>query len=166
MTVLEAERDARRLLEASWWLDDDASTPLPVDPMEIARDLGISVQYRMLPPDQSGNIVIPRRGPVVITLNSFDHENRQRFTCAHEIGHYNRRSRQGRHEEFIDYRDTLAGLGRDSEEIYANQFAAALLMPAQLVKRYYRIEDVAKLARRFETSEQAMEVRLRNLGLV
>jgi hypothetical protein len=157
VSVREAEQDARQLLEASWWWEEDAPGALPVDPFEVARDLGLTVQFRALAPDESGHIVIPKpgSGPVVITLNSFDHP----------IGHYIRRRRQGgQGEEFIDYRDTLAGLGRDPEEIYANQFAAALLMPARLVQRY-RHEGAERLARRFGTSEQAMEVRLRNLGL-
>jgi hypothetical protein len=84
VSVLEAERDAKQLLDASWWWED-AAGPLPVDPFEVARDLGLTVQFRPLSLDESGHIVIPRpgSGPVVITLNSFDHPNRQRFTCAH-----------------------------------------------------------------------------------
>lgn len=105
-------------------------------------------------------------GDVVISLNGLDHPNRQRFTCAHEIGHYSSRRKSGEDETFSDRRATLAGLGVSPEEIYANQFAAALLMPAHLVQRF-RGEGLAveKMARRFGTSVQAMELRIRNLGL-
>lgn len=167
MTVREAERDAAQLLEL-WWKTPNRDRPLPVNPMELARSLGIKVQVTALPPDESGNIVIPVEGDVVISLNRWDGSNRQRFTCAHELGHYLRRSRQNPHgETFVDYRDTLAGLGRDVEEIYANQFAAAVLMPAHLVQRGYVEEGASAdtLAERFGTSTQAMNVRLRNLRL-
>ena len=62
----------------------------------------------------------------------------------------------------------------DYEEIEANQFAAAILMPAPLVEREAKrlLEDpsatdasiVPLLAQGFDVSEQAMEIRLTNLG--
>ncbi len=160
MSVREAEDAAKQLL--------GPAPALPVDPEALARGLGITVRHGVLPPDASGKIVISAAEAPVITINQYDHPNRQRFTCAHEIGHYLRRRRQGGGTTtFVDYRDTLAGLGQDPEEIFANQFAAALLMPARLVARYHAegMSDEA-LAERFGTSVQAMRLRLRNLGLV
>lgn len=159
MSLAQAERDAEQLLDSSW------GTSLPVDPFELARSLGIEVRFVWLPPDVSGRITIQPHGAAVIELNSWDHPNRQRFTCAHEIAHYLRRKKRGfRGKTFVDYRDTLAGLGIDSEEIYANQFAAALLMPAKLVRRQYRQQRSAEtLASVFRTSEQAMRLRLKTL---
>lgn len=159
MSVREAEQAAEQLL--------GPAPTLPVDPYALARSLGISVRFNDLPPDESGKIVIPANGAPVITINAYDHPHRQRFTAAHEIGHYVRRSRQMRGTTtFVDYRDTLAGLGSDPEEIYANQFGAALLMPASLVSDMYRGGMGAEvLADRFNTSVQAMKVRLRNLRL-
>lgn len=164
----QGERDADSLLKQSWWEDEENSQPLPVDPRRLAKSLGIRVQEDWLDPDESGRIVIPKSGPVVITLNQFDHPNRQRFTCAHELGHYIQRRQDGRDKtrSFVDYRNTLAGLGVDRDEIYANQFAAALLMPASAVEHAYQVgSDTALLAARFGTSSQAFELRLRNLGL-
>jgi Zn-dependent peptidase ImmA (M78 family) len=168
VTVREAERDAARLLDTSWWRTSQRDDPLPVDPMELARGLGIEVRTVPLPADESGNIVIPADDEAVISLNRWDARNRQRFTCAHEVGHYLRRQRStSARRTYVDYRDTLAGLGRDVEEIYANQFAAALLMPAHLVQRFYIVErwSVEDMAETFETSTQAMNLRLRNLRL-
>lgn len=170
MTVREAERDAAQLLDASWWQNGTRDFPLPVDPMALARALGLEVQAAFLASDESGNIVIPNEDDAnaVITLNASDHPNRQRFTCAHEIGHYLRRQRTGtRGRTLVDYRDTLAGLGTDREEIYANQFAAALLMPGRLVQRFrlQHRDSPEAMALRFGTSVQAMNVRLRNLRL-
>lgn len=165
-TVADAERRADQLLEASWWVTPGCDVPLPVDPMVLAQRLGISVRMAILPPDQSGNIQFRGDGSSVITLNTNDHPNRRRFTCAHEIGHYLRRDQDGHVSGYVDYRDTLAGLGVDAEEIYANQFAAALLMPAHLVKRWHderRTSD--HMAQLLGTSVQAMNLRLRNLRL-
>lgn len=165
MTVREAEQEATRFLE-SWWRDPDKTQPLPVDPFALASSFGIEVRLRWLPPDESGHIEMPLFGAPVITLNSYDSPNRQRFTCAHEIGHYLRRQKQGHRGRYTDYRDTLAGLGNDPEEIFANQFAGAMLMPAHLVARGYADgESVEELARKFGTSTQAMSLRLRNLRL-
>lgn len=166
--VPNGELDAQRLLKQSWWTNEEGSDPLPVDPMRLAKGLGIRVEEQWLDPDESGRIAIPASGPVVITLNIFDHANRKRFTCAHEIGHYihRRQDSQAGRKSFVDYRNTLAGLGVNKDEIYANQFAAALLMPAAAVKRELsRRQDPAQLAAKFGTSTQAFELRLRNLGL-
>ncbi|HEX7167546.1 MAG TPA: ImmA/IrrE family metallo-endopeptidase [Acidimicrobiales bacterium] len=164
-TVGQAERDARKLLE-SWWDTAAKDYPLPVNPRRIALGLGIRVEVVPLPPDESGKIVIPPDGVAVISLNSWDNENRRRFTCAHEVGHYLRREASGAgYRTFVDHRDVLAGLGSDPEEIYANQFAAALLMPAHLVQRWHPRFGPEELARRFGTSTQAMKLRLRNLRL-
>lgn len=164
-TVANAEHAAMTLLE-SWWTTPEKDAPLPVDPFQLARSLGIAVQKSSrLATEVSGQIVFMDDG-AVITVNAADHPNRQRFTCAHEIGHYTRREEAGDDCRFVDYRSTLAGLGMDQEEIYANQFAAALLMPAHLVKQFVkkqmRVDNMATL---FGTSVQAMELRLRNLRL-
>lgn len=170
MSLQQAETAAAKLLSTSWWTDDvTADQPLPVDPFVLARGLGIAVQFESLPSDESGNIVVPGDGGPVITLNRFDHPNRQRFTCAHEIGHYVQRLESGDvgTRTFVDRRSDLAGLGVDPIEIYANQFAAALLMPAHLVRRYYDSNrpNGGQLASMLGTSAQAMAVRLRNLRL-
>jgi Zn-dependent peptidase ImmA (M78 family) len=169
VTVVEAEKDAAQLLSTSWWHDPDLCTPLPIDPMSLSRGLGIRVREVHLDPDESGRIVIPETGEVVISLNKYDHRNRKRFTCAHELGHYIRRHNSGDvgQRTFTDYRDTLAGMGTDAEEIYANQFAAALLMPAHLVHTKFSKErwSAESLAQLLGTSTQALELRLRNLRL-
>jgi Zn-dependent peptidase ImmA (M78 family) len=164
-SVVDAEAAAARLLEG-WWMDAAQDGPLPIDPFKIALNLGISVHSARLPADLSGQITFFDDGEAVITINGADHVNRRRFTCAHEVGHYTRRDVAEHSNGFVDYRDTLAGLGTEPEEIYANQFAAALLMPAHIVSdfahRGMRVEWMAQL---LGTSTQAMQLRLRNLRL-
>jgi Zn-dependent peptidase ImmA (M78 family) len=71
-------------------------------------------------------------------------------------------------------RDGVSPLGDDQEEVEANAFAAALLMPADLLrdeiwKSDFDLdddEDVIRLAKRFNVSTSAMSNRLAWLGLL
>lgn len=101
-----------------------------------------------------------------IHLNEKDSRNRQRFTCAHEIGHYVKRSaagNDGKLWKYVDRRDDLASQGSDLEEIFANQFAANLLMPKDLVQRMKEERSVATLGFEFGVSSDAINFRLDNL---
>ncbi len=75
-------------------------------------------------------MLVKRRGEdPEIYVHASDSLNRQRFTCAHELGHYVKRSAMGDEEwEYVEHRALLASQGTDPEEVYANKFAAGLLM--------------------------------------
>jgi Zn-dependent peptidase ImmA (M78 family) len=154
----DATSAAERILEQYW------GDSIPVDPARIARKMGIEVANAYLHPDIAGAIEKRQDRGVHIFLNAEEHPNRQRFTCAHEIGHY---VDKGDEEfEFVDYRDMTASLGADEEERYANSFAAALLMPEKEVRRLHRLGmPDREMAREFGVSEAAMVNRLKNLGL-
>jgi Zn-dependent peptidase ImmA (M78 family) len=70
----------------------------------------------------------------------------------------------------MDRRDANASRGIDPEEIAANRFAAELLMPEEMILASLgqgsSTEIIGRLAVRFDVSQQAMEHRLANLGLV
>lgn len=167
----DPERDAQELLEAVWLRERD-EIRLPVDPFAIALHLGIDVYTSAIDQDVSGMLV--KAGPFEdpeIYLNQTDNRNRQRFTCAHELGHYVKRSATGDPNEtwqYVDRRDTLASMGTNPDEIYANKFAASLLMPADAVKRLMAEygTNVAVLAAEFGVSADAMSFRLKNLGVM
>lgn len=158
----QAERDAETVLSA-FWADAFGQTPVPVDPIKIARQMGIDVFTADLGPDVAG-VLFKRGGVPTIHLSVFDAQVRQRFTCAHEIGHFYLRQKQGGNEEYgyVDRRDVLATQGIDADEIYANRFAAALLMPQSVVLGH-QDEEPGLLARRFGVSLAAMNIRLANL---
>ena len=75
----------------------------------------------------------------------------------------------------MNFRDPTASLATDREEIEANAFAAALLMPERLVLEavsqlltaaHHTPETLTVLlAKKFEVSEAAMDYRLINLGI-
>ncbi len=96
----------------------------------------------------------------VIVLNSSEPRVRRRFSLLHEYHHVVSHAA----------REQLFGPGarRNSPaaERTADQFAAFILMPKMLVKRYWgRGEDSRALARRFDVSLAAMNYRLHDLGL-
>lgn len=152
----DAERDADGILDELW--DDHLDGRLPIDPVRIARRLGIDVLNARLDPDVSGALVKELGQDPVIVLNWHDSNNRKRFTCAHEIGHFVKRSDKPDDYEYVDRRDTFSASGQDPDEVHANTFAACLLMPANHVRRLRRrgLSDV-EMAVRFDVSREAMQ---------
>jgi len=165
----ELEMEARGLLQEAGM----AQTPVPVD--EIARYLGIRIDEADLGEDCSGMLV--RDGEsAVIGIHAKHHEHRKRFTIAHEIAHFMLHGGEAYVDKppHIDFRAADSGSGTQQEEKEANQFAAALLMPADQVRAAVaehpfdpaRDDELSNLARRFKVSPQAMTTRLIHLGLI
>lgn len=157
---------AQQLLLKAWDRDTD-ETPRPVDPVFIAQQLGVKVYRSVLGPGVSGLLVKRPFQDPEIHLNAEDSETRQRFTCAHELGHYIKRAStdDGEAWEWIDRRDTLSAQGTDANEVYANSFAANLLMPTGDVRRLAKRMSAEALAVEFEVSLEAMNNRLAALHL-
>jgi len=164
--VPAAATDAARLLAEVWAVDEHGLPAVPVDPILIADKLGLDVFVADMNEDFAGVLEARPGADPAVYLNRNDSRNRQRFTCAHEIGHYYHRTKNGELTyRFNDRRDGLARQGTDPDEIYANQFGAALIMPEGQVRRLCRTMGRVELAVRFGVSEDAMRYRLVNLGL-
>lgn len=159
------EVDALEILRTTW--EKDGTTPLPVDPVVIAKKLGVRVYTAEMEPNVSGMLFMnPGKDPEIY-LNAHDSYNRQRFTCAHELGHWRKHVIEGTESvQLVDYRGPLASAGEDPSEIYANQFAANLLMPENEVRRLVNegYGPVA-IADRLRVSVDAVTFRLNNLKL-
>jgi Zn-dependent peptidase ImmA (M78 family) len=167
-----AEEKANALLDQYQF---DATIPVPV--FQVIQALQAQVVYQRMGPEVSG--MTYREGKrAVIGLNSAHHPRRQRFTAAHEVGHivlHPGRPLTIDSNIRVNFRDPTSSLATDTEEIEANAFAAALLMPAKhvvseaedLVNSGVRSRDrlVAELAARFDVSPEAMGYRLINLGI-
>ena len=146
----------------------------PIDVNTIIRRLGISISYDTpLHPDIVGQIQKIGSG-YRISVQPNDHPNRQRFTAAHELGHFLFHSDllgKGVDDDRM-YRSTNIGQFYNSNvhprhETEANNFAALTLMPEHLIQSRYRGTDgsARELAREFQVSPAAMRIRLDNLGL-
>jgi len=150
------------------WASEDGRVDFPVDPVAIAKRMGAEVLRAKLDEDVSGLLVKePEAEAATIYLNADDHERRQRFTCAHELGHLARRG-DTRNERigYVDSRDLESRTGKNPEEVWANQFAAELLMPTAAVRALWaQGESASRLARVFGVSVAAAEIRLGSLGL-
>lgn len=158
---LEAERDAANLRKAT------GVSLLPIDPVRIARIAGLQVLEAELDENTLGALVKqPGKDPTIL-LNQGDSENRRRFTCAHELGHFVRRSEEADEYTTVDLRNSLSATGEDVDEVYANEFAASLLMPEEEVRAFagMGMSDL-EMAIRFKVSREAMQFRLKNLGLM
>lgn len=160
-----AERDAVGLLKTAW-APDYPVLPGPVDPIYIAQGLGIQVFTGVLDAGVSGMLVKRPGVDPEIYLNRLDSRNRQRFTCAHELGHYvQRASTDDDNWEYVDARGPTAARGTHPDEIYANQFAANLLMPREVVGRMVKAGmSAAEMAFQLGVSVEALKFRLMNLG--
>ena len=149
------------------------TAPVPLE--QVANRLGIKIEQADLGEDCSG--VLVRNGDrAIIGVNKEHHSNRQRFSIAHEIAHFVLH----RGDTYIDkgyrvhFRDLESGSGTKTEEMDANAFAAALLMPAAWVKDAFEEQpfDLTEddgleiLAEKFEVSTQAMTYRLMKLRMI
>ena len=165
MAVSPIETAADRVLH-----EQGISSP-PVDVHAIAQALDISVRYERMDADISGLLVL-QDNKARVAINRFHHRNRQRFTLAHEIGHIQLHA-EGKDCFFVDrrfFRNSQSSKGELHEEIEANAFAAALLMPQRMILDHIVAEqgitdiEVFRLATKFEVSEQAMTLRLVRFG--
>lgn len=141
---------------------------IPINPFEVADKLGVKILQGSF---RDGNIsgFIHKEGSDTEIVVEMNHPmSRQRFTVAHELGHFVLHMNDD--SEFITY---LRNNELDFKESEANSFAAALLMPKnELTKHFVSLENsptdfvIETLARMFLVSEQAMKIRLINLGLL
>lgn len=168
MSSQKAKRAAQNILR-------ETNYTIPVDVRRIISHYGIEIIEQPMEENVSGMMVVKNKR-AMIGVNQAHHPNRQRFSLAHELGHY------VLHREnqsiFVDastifFRDERAADGTDQFEIEANTFAAELLMPEQDLRAAVRKpldafdeRAVSKLAIHFGVSVQALTIRLTRLKLI
>ena len=140
----------------------------PVDVAELARRCGVRVLGFDFAGMVDGLVAQLPDGPAIGLDTGQPNEQRRRFTLAHELGHHLLRHSASFHLDFFD----AGGSAGDApgynwqHERAANEFAANLLMPAELVRRESdRLGAINQLAVVFDVSRQAMAFRLATLGL-
>jgi hypothetical protein len=120
--------------------------------------------------DALSGLLLPSLGEIWVNADeTAEWPERERFTIAHELGHHVLHA-TGQQTLFcrkpsVDPEDGPAAEREPLPVIEreANTFAAALLMPAEMIERYYRStgRDFHKLCDVFESSGAAMSRRLR-----
>lgn len=132
----------------------------PIDPILIAKAMGLEVFTASLPRDVSGKIFYKEKK---IFIEQTDYITRQVFSVAHELGHYILHNDGTSHTSL---RDTTSSQGIDTKEIEANFFAANLLMPQDEVLRLVGLKfTLDSMASYFNVSPLAMQYRLEKLGI-
>lgn len=142
-------------------------TEPPVDVINISNRLGFTVIPFDFPETMSAVIKI-EGDKKIIAVNKNKPEVRQRFSIAHELGHY-----LSGHDNFSHENEThverdkkyLDPHHREEEE--ADEFAAELLVPESMVKNDVLVNklDAVTLAKKYNVSQPAMWLQLINLEL-
>ena len=151
-------------------LGNNPIIPVPIE--SIVQAQGIKLLPYDLGDEISG-VLIFENGGATIGYNKNESKVRNRFTIAHELGHFE--LHKGK-EIFVDkdfsvmFRNNKDG-EKPREEAEANDFAACILMPTNFVLaelqniRFDYTDDnaIKELAKKFDVSSIAMSLRISHL---
>jgi len=145
----------------------DLSPPIPVRDIATALDI-YEIREEVLTGFEGGLITPDDKSEGAILVNADRPERRKRYTISHELGHYlNPWHKPQSADGFrCSSRDMVAETFKRGDralqmEVQANEFAAELLMPAQLFQRELRrltgldLDHVLSLADEFFVSREA-----------
>ena len=146
---------------------------VPIDPVLLANRIGVTVYNAKFAADKWAGLISKRDHATRIFVEQSDPPYRKRFSIAHELGHHflhlvedgeivDRRADMFREREV-----SVESMSEERlQEIQANWFAAALLMPEDLVRMEWQTRpDIRHMAELFNVSEEAMGYRLDALNL-
>ncbi|GIL40550.1 ImmA/IrrE family metallo-endopeptidase [Roseiterribacter gracilis] len=150
------------------------SAKAPIDIVQIARGEGASIHFDSFDDKSVSGFLVREGDSADIVVNNGQSRERQRFTIAHELGHFKLHERAPVHVDTtfsVFLRSDKSSEGKYVAEIEANTFAASILMPSAMLRAEIDpasldIEDeavVAVLAKKYGVSRQAMTYRLQNL---
>jgi Zn-dependent peptidase ImmA (M78 family) len=171
MELMDDDENNFRRLTANEVLEKYKITDVPVDLEKICEGEKLKINvFDLSGPEKkynrkiSGILIIDDEGRDIF-VNEKDNHLRQRFTIAHELGHFfMHRKDDVTKGSLISFRGE-----RTKGETEADQFAAELLMPEKRLMEAYENEifpTARKLAEIFGVSKAAMMFRLDRLNLV
>ncbi len=137
------------------------------DLKQLADRYGIKLLKEALPDGISG-MIQKEQDDITIRYNSAEPHLRQRFTIAHELGHF-LAGHIDKNPVFRDSNQSYSQHNYDIKEVEANKIAAKLLMPEEKLKYLIyekNITSISELAKHFDVSQLAMQYRLKNLGWI
>lgn len=154
---LYSNTGAKRARQAREALRHTRSGPLP-DLLDVVERQGGAHVLVLDCADGLAGAYVAKPGLHLLFVNGKQAITRQRFTLAHEFGHF----RMG-HETVFDRQATIGGVQRDPNEIAANAFAAEFLMPKDATKAWAAehlrgqptLEHVVVFANTYGVSPQA-----------
>ncbi|HCY62801.1 MAG TPA: toxin [Oxalobacteraceae bacterium] len=159
---LDAKKSAYQVLDKAW-----RGHSFPVDPKAIAVAMGLTVLEAELPETILGGVIKDADKNAVVMLNQCDSDDHKRFNCAQKLGYYIEQSRQ--HAEcykYVEFRVRQGSMDSGVSEIFADAFAASLLMPELAIRQLARKGMAFKgMTRHFGVTAEALEYRLKQLGI-
>lgn len=158
---------------------DKSFTKAPVDLYKICALYDIAVEEQDYFSEPTLGKIYIKNQKATIVINSYENtlEQRKRFTIAHELGHFFLHL-NAEQSSFIDNQQTMSRTESywHPIEAQANDFAARLLMPLELIikeaEELVKDEDIeeenfiTELANTFKVSKIAMTYRLKNIGII
>lgn len=136
----------------------------PLDVARLTSLLGVIMRHEPMRGEDSGSLKKDKKtGEWIMTVNSLHHPNRQRFTIAHELGHFIKHSSQ---LDFFEDKIFFRNGETNIFEIEANKFAAELLMPELEFRSFVKGNStlVSDIADFFHVSSMAVRIRAKQLG--
>ncbi|MGV0625040.1 ImmA/IrrE family metallo-endopeptidase [Mycolicibacter minnesotensis] len=135
-----------------------------VDVHELLAKLGGDVVVD----DRAESLEVREQGDFTVILPTHTSRLRDRFTIAHELGHYFLHYRAPDSHRIGEPVSVFTRLGRNVAETQANVFASNLLMPAERFKVVFEQAgpDMTLVAQHFEVSVPAAKVRAEYLGIL
>jgi Zn-dependent peptidase ImmA (M78 family) len=135
----------------------------PLDLAKILKHFGISLELtKFKQPGVSGAWDSDKK---IIYLSLDDSPKRQIFTASHELGHLILSHRK-KYDVFYRHQSSEFNSEDLKDEKEANFFAACLLMPKELVQKFWRDKpDLDLLAAYFGVSKEAAFWRLKEMEL-
>lgn len=140
----------------------------PGTPLEaIARGERLTILYRKWPDSVSGLLL---RSEKVIGVNANHHPNRQRFSIAHELGHYFLGHSLADYGTGITLDNPPTGDEDSSDAIQnreADEFANEILVPLPIAKETVKtVKDIKSLSEKFRVSKEVMFIALTKHKLI
>ncbi|WP_218147700.1 ImmA/IrrE family metallo-endopeptidase [Dyadobacter sp. SG02] len=131
----------------------------PVNPMDIAKDLGVKVSFVEFEKDLNNISGFYDFEEDTIYVNKNEYPLRKTFTIAHELGH---RILHAEWAKSSDYKVLMRGDVRtdDPKEAEANAFAANLLVPRFMLNKYWEEFSATQLSELFVVSVPVIRNRI------
>jgi len=147
---------------------DQAVTTIPI--VDLCKAEGIEVFTMEFQDNYYSGAIVGQKGIYTIYVNQHEPATRQRFTIAHELGHYFLHL-QGHTElgdmSIVDDKNVEALVRKPgafhAEEVRTNEFAAAILMPEKTVCQLSAALSIESLAYLFGVSKPTMTLRVNDI---
>ena len=148
--------------EAKKVLEENSIVFPPVPIVDIANNYGLIVEEDDLP-SASGKLCFSEQK---IIVNENDSNARQRFTVAHELGHFlmHQSLEEFKDKGFIERSMPISAKEKEWYEKEADYFAAHVLVPVDFLKDLKDRHTILSLADRFDVSPTMMHFQMNNYG--